>query len=123
MKTLEMQFADKKFYEQVEDFRRTCDEVGIRGHTDSPARYEILAEESAELAQAALKLARKLREENPTPVPINQLENDFLEAVADVLVCLNLLGFDLHHEWVETTMVYKAKRLLRRLRKAGKRSF
>lgn len=31
------------------------------------ALLEQLAEESAELAQAALKMARKLRNENPTP--------------------------------------------------------
>lgn len=33
------------------------------------ALLEQLAEESAELAQAALKMARKLRGENPTPKP------------------------------------------------------
>ena len=31
------------------------------------ALLEQLAEESAELAQAALKMARKMRNENPTP--------------------------------------------------------
>lgn len=34
----------------------------------SPAMLEQLAEEATELAQAALKAARILRKENPTPV-------------------------------------------------------
>ena len=33
-----------------------------------PAMLEQLAEEAAELSQAALKLARVIRNENPTPV-------------------------------------------------------
>lgn len=32
-----------------------------------PAMFEQLAEEATELAQATLKMARKLRGENPTP--------------------------------------------------------
>lgn len=40
---------------------------GVLDMIGTAALLEQLAEESAELAQAALKMARKLRNENPTP--------------------------------------------------------
>lgn len=40
---------------------------GVLDMIGTAALLEQLAEESAELAQAALKLARKMRNENPTP--------------------------------------------------------
>ena len=53
-----------------------------------PAVYEQLAEEAAELAKAALKIARLLRNENPTPVKYKDGMDNLLEEVTDVLVCL-----------------------------------
>lgn len=47
------------------------------------ALLEQLAEESAELAQAALKMARKIRNENPTPKS--------REEIADVELCISIL--------------------------------
>ncbi len=44
------------------NIRTVCDMIG------EPAVYEQLAEECSELAKAALKMARILRNENPTPV-------------------------------------------------------
>lgn len=52
-----------------------------------PAVLEQLAEESSELAQAALKLARILRRENPTPVSYQEAIEHLREEVADVNVC------------------------------------
>ena len=52
------------------------------------AMYEQLAEECAELAQAALKLARIERGENPTPKTREQAWADFLEETADVELVL-----------------------------------
>lgn len=49
-----------------------------------PATLEQLAEESAELAQAALKLARILRMENPTPVTAAQARQELIEEWTDV---------------------------------------
>lgn len=51
-----------------------------------------LAEEAAELGQAALKLRRALEGVNPTPVPVNEAEARLAEEVADVLLCLELAG-------------------------------
>ncbi len=50
-----------------------------------------LAEESAELAQAALKERRTFDDDNPTPVSYNQAHINLLEEVADVYVSLGEL--------------------------------
>ena len=55
------------------------------------AVLEQLAEESAELAQAALKLARKIRRENPTPKTEAECWDNLIEEMADVQVCENQL--------------------------------
>lgn len=56
------------------------------------AALEQLAEECTELGKAALKLARKMRGENPTPISIPACRQFLAEEVADVLVCLNVLS-------------------------------
>lgn len=50
-----------------------------------------LAEESAELAQAALKERRTLTNDNPTPISYADARNNLIEEVADVFVCLSEL--------------------------------
>lgn len=55
------------------------------------ALLEQLAEESAELAKAALKLARIERHENPTPVTYDEAFRAMLEELADVRVCIDTL--------------------------------
>lgn len=50
-----------------------------------------LAEESAKLAQAALKERRTLTSDNPTPVSYADARNNLIEEVADVFVCLSEL--------------------------------
>lgn len=62
--------------------------------TDKMSRaavLEQLAEECAELGQAALKLARILRKENPTPTKEPDAVEHFREEVADVRVVLNVI--------------------------------
>ena len=49
---------------------------------------EQTAEECCELAQACLKMARKLRDENPTPKSIEDIRDNLVEEMADVNVCL-----------------------------------
>lgn len=51
-----------------------------------------LAEEAAELAQAALKLHRKIIGTNPTPKTFEECKSGLIEETADVDLCLNLLG-------------------------------
>jgi hypothetical protein len=52
---------------------------------------EQLAEECAELAQASLKLARKIRSENPTPKSKDQCVADILEEIADVQEAIHVM--------------------------------
>lgn len=50
-----------------------------------------LAEESSELAQAALKMRRVLDGKNPTPITMENAEENLHEEIADVLTCISLL--------------------------------
>lgn len=59
-----------------------------RGHE---AVLEQCAEELAELTQASLKMARKLRGENPTPVTHAQAAAHLHEELGDVRLCLKVL--------------------------------
>lgn len=57
-----------------------------------PAALEQLAEEAAELSKAALKVARIIRKENPTPVTYEQaIANLEEEEAADVRNCLRVV--------------------------------
>ena len=56
------------------------------------ALYEQLAEECSELAQAALKKARKLRNENYTPKTMDEIDADILEEYNDVRLCVMVLN-------------------------------
>lgn len=58
------------------------------------AMFEQLAEEASELAQAASKMARKMRGENPTPLSYTELLHNFREEVTDVTDCLDDIS---HH--------------------------
>ena len=51
---------------------------------------EQLAEELTEAAHAALKLARKIRGENPTPKTMEQCKENFTEEISDVLLCVQV---------------------------------
>lgn len=56
-----------------------------------PALLEQLAEECSELAQAALKLARKERGENPTPKTEEECVENLLEELGDVNLCMSVI--------------------------------
>lgn len=55
-----------------------------------------LAEEAAELSQAALKYRRALTLTNPTPVTEEDARVGLLEETADVLLCLSLCGVNIN---------------------------
>lgn len=55
------------------------------------AMLELLAEESTELAHAALKMARRIRCENPTPVTMEDAESKLAEEMADVILVAKIL--------------------------------
>lgn len=79
------------------------------------ALFEQVAEEAAELAKAALKLARIVRGENPTPVTRYDAMAGILEELSDVaLVCEAL---DLEADRRE--MKKKLQRWVKRLQQKG----
>jgi uncharacterized protein (DUF1800 family) len=86
----------------------------------TPAALEQLAEECAELQHATLKMARKMRGENPTPAPLELISANFNEEIADVMVCIDTLiqaGVADNEEianWVE----HKGGRWIERVEKA-----
>lgn len=74
-----------------------------------------LAEEAAELAQAALKLRRAIRRDNPTPTPLLLAEEQLWEEIADVELCLSVVGATGKLRIAETQRM-KAARWVERLK-------
>jgi len=80
--------------------------------------YELLAEESSELAKAALKCIRAEElSNNVTPVTANEAHADLFEEVGDVMIVLDCLGikFDssklyMSHKWERWANRLKAVR-------------
>ena len=56
-----------------------------------PAMLEQCAEECVELAKATLKLARKIRDDNPTPLSYETIVQNVEEEIADVRLCIKSL--------------------------------
>lgn len=56
------------------------------------AMLEQLAEECAELTQAALKYARFIRRDNPTNKSFGDIYKNYCEEIADVRICLKELS-------------------------------
>lgn len=54
--------------------------------------YEQLAEEAVELAHAAQKMSRILRDENPTPLTLEFVEHSVFEEFNDILLVADLIG-------------------------------
>lgn len=82
------------------------------------AVLEQLAEEAAEVAQAALKMARIIRGENPTPKTACEAAEALEEEMADVIVCMRVLATGsivIDVENVEKIAEIKMKRWLDRL--------
>jgi len=69
----------------TEDNLTYTDFAKIRSRTSRVSRFELLAEEAAELAAAASKYARILRGENPTPVSEETAWKILLEEYSDVV--------------------------------------
>ena len=60
----------------------------VRSHADDVDAYMQLAEEAAELAAIAAKMARYLKGTSPCPVPPDVLADRVAEETGDTLVCL-----------------------------------
>lgn len=63
----------------------------IRALIPNPALYEQLAEECVELSQACLKKARKIRGENYTPRTEREIDNQIIEEISDVILCIETI--------------------------------
>ena len=83
-----------------------------------PVRLEQLAEEAAELAYAALKLARILRGENPTPVGEAEARERLTEEIADVMVCVDVVADTRMLRDIGTCCTEKKERWEQRLKQA-----
>jgi NTP pyrophosphatase (non-canonical NTP hydrolase) len=68
-----------------------------------------LAEEAAELAQAALKLRRAITGTNPTPRSLKECEQGLIEELADVNTCLTVLDSKMELEWEAATNIIGKK--------------
>ena len=82
-----------------------------------------LAEEAAELAQAALKLRRVITGTNPTPMNYRDACDNLIEEIADVraaervVICAGTEDTSTAHLAIESKMEYKTYRWAKRLRK------
>lgn len=69
-----------------------CRMYYIYSRTPMAALYEQLAEEASELSAAALKLARVLRGENPTPMKKELAEANVVEEFTDLNVIADVIA-------------------------------
>ncbi|MBP3319145.1 MAG: hypothetical protein J6K94_03980 [Ruminiclostridium sp.] len=76
-----------------------------------------LAKAASKLAHSALKLRRSLSMENPTPVSTEEASLKLQEEVADVLLCLDILGIDVTDANIDLTQEAKIARWIHRLKK------
>ena len=93
----------------------------ITDYLSQPELLTQLAEEAAELAQAALKLRRALTGENPTPVTVTQAVHDLNEEIADVRLCAGQIVY-INPEFLEEIMRLKKERWIFRLRQNAERN-
>lgn len=78
-----------------------------------PALIEQCAEECVELSKACLKMSRKMRNENPTPLSENDILQNLAEEMADVTICMNAIVESglLPYESIDSEIVRKEELL------------
>ncbi len=75
-----------------------------------------LARAASKLAHSSLKLRRTLSHENPTPVTTEAAMLKVQEEVADVLLCLDVLGIDVTDPNIDLIQEQKLVRWIGRLK-------
>lgn len=80
-----------------------------------PAMHEQLAEEATELAKEALKMARILRGENPTPVTMETAMANLREEYTDVVQCAEELGIMVDKDQIERKQARFRRRWIDRM--------
>lgn len=95
--------------------------VTVQNLLDRRTLLEGLAEEAAELSQAALKLIRAEKmNSNVTPVDVEEAEKQLLEEIADVRCYLNALEVNYQGSvFMNILMTQKMKRWVERLESVG----
>lgn len=86
----------------------------IRANISEPAMYEQLAEEAAEVTHAALKLARIIRGENPTPKEYPEAFLELIEELTDLKTCMDILN-------LSTDDMYEASKINRTVKRLQER--
>ena len=99
----------------------------IKAHSSPESRYEMLAEEAIELAHAAQKYARMMREEQPVSEDLNPVEmfENLKEEIADVLLCIGATVCDFydkdpHDTYFDAWLSTRAKRSIGKIYKEKK---
>ena len=92
------------------DYDKGVNNMEMLKRIGKPAMLEAMGEESAELAQAALKYARVLRGENPTPVTEEEALKNLIEEYTDVVTCARELSLNVDESIIDK----KQKRFLER---------
>lgn len=78
------------------------------------------AEEASELAQACLKLSRKLRGINYTPKTKQELLDNLYEEIADIEICIEELRSEISKEKIEKWKEIKRSKVKARINKMTK---
>lgn len=94
------------------------EQIDVVNDIGVPATLELCAEECVELAHAALKMARKLRGENPTPKSMDDILEDLTEELGDVQINIDkILEYGIvPKKDVDAVKEFKRKRWEERLR-------
>ena len=87
----------------------------IKQHIPQDELLTQLAEECAELSQAALKLRRALTGINPTPVTVEEARKNLVEETADVYNVMGLLLDAADNAEIYSIIRRKKERWLKRL--------
>ena len=87
----------------------------VTDYLSPPELLAQLAEEAAELSQAALKLRRAMTGYNPTPITVAEADANLIEEAADVNLVLSFLLNDNNIAEMEEIKLRKHKRWLNRL--------
>ncbi len=69
----------------------------IKKAVPQAALYEQLAEECSELAQASLKKARKLRNENYTPKTMSEIDENLIEEYTDLILTAEICDLSIKY--------------------------
>lgn len=87
----------------------------IRSQMSLPELLTVLAEEAAELGQAALKYRRTLIKGNPTPTSEKTAYANILEELGDILNSLEAIELDLNNPIIHAFRKSKIERWANRL--------